>query len=120
MKRRCLKSDDYAHKNYGGRGISVCSEWQKFEPFCEWAMANGYADNLTLDREDVNGNYEPSNCRWVTMKEQQNNKRNNVKLTYDGETHTLSEWSEITGIPNSTIQQRHAKGLSPEYVLHKK
>lgn len=96
MKQRCYNQGIKSFKDYGGRGIEVCEEWRNsFEAFYEWAMANGYADNLTLDRIDVNGNYEPTNCRWATRKEQNNNKRNNCKITYKDETHTLAEWIEI-------------------------
>lgn len=85
MKKRCYNSNHPTFKNYGARGIKVCDEWKNsFQSFYEWAIKNGYESGLkqgecTLDRIDVNGNYEPSNCRWVSMKEQQNNKRNNVK-----------------------------------------
>lgn len=75
MKRRCYTPSVHNFNNYGGRGIKVCNEWQEFIPFYEWAMSNGYKEDLTLDRIDVNGNYEPSNCRWTTWSEQAKNKR---------------------------------------------
>ena len=118
MKQRCSNPKNKKYCYYGGRGISVCPEWEDYEPFKEWAIKNGYKDGLTLDRIDVNGNYEPSNCRWVTWKVQQNNKRNNTIICASGERHTLSAWEDITGICRSTIQKRiKQQGMTPEMAL---
>lgn len=106
MKQRCLTPSVSCFKYYGGRGISVCEEWLTFEPFYDWAMANGYTDDLTLDRINVDGNYEPSNCRWITIQEQQKNKRRNRYITYNGETKLLGEWAEQLGINHSTLIER--------------
>lgn len=107
MKTRCYNAKDNTYQYYGARGVIVCDEWKNnFKAFYDWSMMNGYADNLTLDRENVNGNYEPSNCRWVTMKTQANNKRWNRHITYNGETHNIKEWSELTGIKYTTLYER--------------
>lgn len=111
MKDRCKNTKNSHFLHYGGRGIRVCEEWQNsFESFYEWAMSHGYADNLTIERVDINGNYEPSNCRWATAKEQQNNKRTNLFIEAFGQTHTLKEWSEITGIIYTTLYSRYRRG----------
>ena len=103
MKKRC---DDPKNELYGGRGISVCDEWRDFSVFKQWSQNNGYSENLTLDRKNPNGNYEPANCRWATNKEQQNNKRNNRSITFCGEPHTIAEWAEINGLPLQTLWNR--------------
>lgn len=106
MKSRCNNKNNPVYMLYGGRGISVCDEWNEFKAFKEWAMNNGYSDQLTIDRINVNGNYEPDNCRWATQKEQCRNKRDNHYLTFQGETKTLIEWSELVGIRQETIRHR--------------
>lgn len=97
-------------KNSCYKNISYCQEWAQFEPFYEWAINNGYDDSLTIDRIDSNGNYEPSNCRWVTWEVQANNTSQVRHITYKGETHTMSEWSNITGIKYSILNTRYWKG----------
>ena len=91
IKNRCLNPNISAYKHYGGRGVTVCDEWKEFQPFYDWAMATGYSDDLTIDRIDVNGNYEPSNCRWANKKTQANNKTTSRYITYNGKTQTLSQ-----------------------------
>lgn len=98
MKGRCTNPKHHAWKDYGGRGITICTEWSEFEPFYNWAINNGYKENLTIDRINVNGNYEPNNCRWTTMVEQNRNRRNNRYITYKNETHCMVEWAEILNI----------------------
>lgn len=107
MKSRCYNTKNPYYYNYGGRGVIICDEWlNDFETFYNWAMNNSYKENLTIDRIDVNGNYEPNNCRWITIRENSNNKRNNHFETYNGETHTIAEWARILGINNSTLNNR--------------
>lgn len=117
MLARCENSKAEGYKNYGGRGISVCEEWHDLKIFSEWAFASGYHDGLTIDRKDVNGDYEPSNCCWVTMKVQCNNKRNNHYIKAYGETKTLAQWAETIGISSSLILYRLNKGLTMEQIL---
>jgi hypothetical protein len=122
MNDRCFNPKCTRYKYYGGRGITVCEEWRGkkgAENFRDWAMANGYSDDLTIDRIDVNGNYEPSNCRWATLKEQMNNRRSSVYITYKNETHTISEWADITKIPDYKLRYRYRRGYSAERILGK-
>lgn len=107
MKDRCSNSNGKQFKDYGGRGISVCDEWlNNFSAFQKWAEDNGYNDDLTIDRIDNDGIYEPGNCRWCTRKEQSNNTRRNRKITYNGISYNISQIVEITGIHRSTINGR--------------
>lgn len=118
MKERCLNNNATHYEFYGGRGITICNEWKKdFMSFYNWAINNGYNDNLTIDRINVNGNYEPQNCRWITIKEQANNRRSNHLITYNKETHTMMEWAEIFNINYDTLRFRLKRGWSIEKVL---
>lgn len=120
MKQRCSNLNNKDYPNYGGRGIKVCDEWRNsFESFYSWAMSNGYSEELSIDRIDVNGNYEPNNCRWANATMQQNNKRNNRILEYKGETHTIAEWSRILHISRDVINKRIAKGDSIEEIIRR-
>lgn len=124
MRRRCYdKNYEPSYKNYGGRGIIVCDSWRyDFKEFRDWALANGYDDSLSIDRIDNDGNYEPDNCRWVSMKDQANNRSTNLYITINGYKYSLSEWSDITGIPRGVIRNRLRRGwddysaLSTPYI----
>jgi hypothetical protein len=106
MLTRCGNKRNPKYPAYGGRGIKVCEEWQTFEPFNEWAMANGYRDSLTIDRIDNDGDYCPENCRWATYSQQANNTRETIVLSFNGEEKTLSEWSALVGIPRQALWKR--------------
>ncbi len=115
MKDRCYNKNSSAYKWYGARGIKICDEWlgdDGAKNFFDWAMANGYADNLEIYRINNDGDYEPSNCRWSNRQEQMNNTRNCHYVTIDGITHSITEWSRINGIKIGTIYARIKKGWS--------
>lgn len=118
MKSRCYNSNSSGFLSYGGRGIKVCAEWldkeKGFINFYEWSLKNGYNDDLTIDRIDVNGNYNPENCRWLSSKEQAYNRRSNRYITYNNETHTITEWAKIYRINSGTISSRIQSGWSIE------
>lgn len=118
MKQRCYNPKNPRYNFYGKIGVKVCDEWKNnFISFYKWSIENGYQDNLTIDRIDVNGNYEPSNCRWITNKEQQFNKHVNHFITYNGETKTLTEWGMELGIDPNTLGTRLSRGWSIEKTL---
>lgn len=115
MKKRCYDKNQRVYPKYGGRGITVCPEWESsFDAFYQWAMRNGYSDDLTIDRIDNDGNYEPGNCRWVDMKVQCNNKSVNHTITAQGKTKTVSEWARSLGVRPTVIFARLDRGWSEE------
>ncbi|MDO5398565.1 MAG: hypothetical protein Q4G33_11625 [bacterium] len=118
MKQRCYNPRSPKYPHYGGRGITICKEWlNDFMSFYNWSMSHGYADNLSIDRIDVNGNYEPSNCRWTTSKVQGNNTRVNHKVHFKGEIYTIAELSELLGIKYHVLQKRVIQGLTDDALL---
>ena len=119
MLDRCYRKNANNYSDYGGRGIKVCEEWLNIENFEKWVKESNYKKGLTIDRIDVNGNYEPSNCRWATKKEQDNNRRNTVYIEHNGVFHTISEWAEITGINRSTLNNRYYRGKRGEELFKK-
>lgn len=118
MKKRCNCLTDKHYKWYGARGIKVCNEWSNsFQTFKTWALENGYEPSLEIDRIDNDGNYEPSNCRWVTRQQQMYNTRRNRMITYNGETKCMSEWGKAMNLSPDLIYDRLKRGWSIEKTL---
>lgn len=118
MKKRCNNPHHVAYKNYGGRGISVCDEWNKsFASYYKWLIDNGYKDGLTIERIDNDGDYCPENCTLISRAEQQKNRRICINMTYNGQTKILADWSRESGIPYAHILKRYHENPDPEYVL---
>lgn len=108
---RCYNPKSNRYHRYGERGITVCDEWRENPlAFHNWAIKNGYGENLTLDRIDNDGPYNPDNCRWITMKEQLNHKSNNRNVTINGVTKTVAQWADSNGIKIGTIYSRLKRG----------
>ena len=118
MKSRCYNKNSSEYFRYGGRGISICEEWLDYGVFKDWAINNGYSDELSIDRINNDGNYEPKNCKWSTAKEQANNTSRNRNVCVNGETHSVTEWARILGINQSTLSMRMNKyGWSEERAI---
>lgn len=114
MIDRTTNPNNNKYQNYGGRGISVCDEWKEYINFSNWAKENGYNDSLTIDRIDVNGKYEPSNCRWATQQVQANNRTNNYYITWNDKTQSLKDWSRELNLTYDTLRSRLKRGWSVE------
>jgi hypothetical protein len=118
MYSRCYTTQTDGYEHYGGRGIKVCYEWKNdFIVFRDWAYTNGYIEGLTIDRIDVNGNYEPSNCRWMTNLDQQSNRRNTLFIEHQGKKQSLTQWARELGLSTSTIKSRYQQGWNAEDIL---
>lgn len=115
--QRCTNPNNSNYPNYGGRGVSVCSDWNDFDSFMKWALLNGYEENLTIDRVDVNIGYCPDNCRWATRYEQDNNKRNNHRIVVDGVSKTIKEWCDAYGVPETRVRSRIDLGWDAKRAL---
>ena len=119
MKKRCYNTKFEHYDRYGGRGIKVCEEWKKdFSIFKDWSLQNGYKEGLEIDRIDVDGNYEPSNCNWKTRTEQVRNRSNTVFLTYKGEKRTLIEWCQKYKVNYKLAHSRYKKGFDFEKIFN--
>lgn len=118
MMKRCYNPRHKWFKRYGGRGITICDEWlQNHGEFFSWALSNGYKDGLTIDRIDVDKGYCPENCRWVDMKTQLNNRSNNCVVEINGESRTIAEWADITGIGYQTLYRRYRRGEQGVHLI---
>lgn len=121
MLNRCYKPKNDHYHMYGGRGIAVCEEWRNdFKAFRDWAFRNGYQEGLSLDRIDVNGNYKPSNCRWIAMKDQCHNKRQSRLYAFNGKVQDIAQWAKEYGLKYATLAGRLNRGWDIETALTKK
>lgn len=120
MMKRCYDPKNAKFARYGARGVEVCEDWKNFGLFKLWALSNGYEDNLTIDRINYDGNYEPSNCKWSTNKEQANNRSTNIVVTYKGETSSLKKICDKYNLDYSLVRNRYRKlGWSIEDAIEK-
>lgn len=118
MKQRCLNANNPNYSSYGGRGVTVCDEWSTdYLKFKEWSLKNGYSNNLTLDRIDVDGNYEPSNCRWTDWETQSNNKRNSKKYKYNGKLYSIKQLATMAELDYHLVKRRLNQGWSVEETI---
>lgn len=115
MRRRCTNPKKRSYHRYGGRGIKVCERWSEFDRFFE--DMGPRPEGMTLDRIDNDGDYEPTNCRWATGREQNANRDNNVRLTYQGRTQCVIAWAREMGVPPNTLYSRQRLGWTDEDVL---
>ena len=117
MIARCEHPSNSAFELYGERGIAVYNEWHDFEAFYKWSIQNGYSKELSIDRIDTNGNYQPDNCRWADAVTQANNNRGNHRITVNGENHTIAEWARLLGASYNLVL-RGVSRRGSKYIEH--
>lgn len=117
MRGRCNRPTCKDYPNYGGRGITICPEWDDYVVFRDWALSNGYADDLTLDRIDCDKNYEPGNCRWIPMAEQSRNRRMCIWVELNGVKMILKDVCQILGLNYRSVCNRVKFGWAPEDAI---
>lgn len=120
MRQRCNNPNNKSYPNYGGKGVKICEEWNDYSIFRSWALNNGYTDELSIDRINSNGNYEPSNCRWANDKVQMNNQTRNRKILFEGKEYTMSQLAEKFGLSYSAMQHRIERGWSMKRIANQK
>lgn len=116
MRRRCYDKSNKRYANYGGKGVSICDDWNEYSNFRKWALENGYSENLTIDRIDVNGNYCPENCRWTDNIVQANNTTRNRYIEYNGKIQSMADWAREFGIKYYTMNNRIQHGWSMDKI----
>lgn len=122
MKQRCNNPNASGYKNYGGRGIMVCAEWNKpdgLKDFAEWALSNGYTDSLSLERKDVNGNYEPDNCCWIPKNQQAKNTRRTVRVIFNGSTMIMSDFAKLIKVDHRVVSRALKEGMTAEEIVER-
>lgn len=120
MRQRCNNPNNPSYKYYGAKGVKICAEWDSFEVFQEWALKNGYKEDLTIERKNVYGNYEPSNCEWIPFKLQLRNRTDTPKLTYKGVTKPVIEWAEEYNLDVGLVRRRIRLGWDLDRVFNEK
>lgn len=120
MMARCYNEKTVNYQNYGGAGITVCVEWHNADVFGAWAKSSGWFKGATLDRIDNSKGYSPENCRWATKKEQAYNRKSTHFITYNGETHNITEWAEILGVKRTLLLNRLSRGWSEQDIFEPK
>lgn len=120
MLQRCYDKSFKYYDCYGGRGIKICEEWQSYEPFRDWALSHGYEDGLSIEREDVNRDYCPDNCKWIPLSQQANNRRNTLYVEYHGKMVTMRDLADLYGVDRRRLYRRIVKqGWSVEDAINR-